>query len=163
MDRHSAYSDLLLRHRSRVWRLCWLYSGGDWERCRDLVQEVSVELWQHFGRLRPNARLYEERAWVTLYTRRTLNHIYRKQSPIYQPLTPEITDNLANPENCEANIAAELVASLPEPDKSIVRMRLEGYSAVEIANLTGLSRDAVYQRLHRTIQRLRSQHEHEQK
>lgn len=154
MDRNSAYSDLLVRHRSRVWSLCWRYAGGDWERCRDLVQEVVVDLWEHFGTLRPGAKKREERAWVTLNTRRTLHHLHRGQHPVYQPLTPEVTATLVDSGSAE-NEAADLVAALPEPDATIVRLRLEGYSAAEIAEQIGMGRDAVYQRLHRVVKRLR--------
>ena len=160
MDRNSAYSDLLVRHRSRVWSLCWRYAGGDWERCRDLVQEVVADLWEHFGTLRPGAKKREERAWVTLNTRRTLNHLYRGQHPVYQPLTPEVTSSLVDSGSVESE-AADLVAALPEPDATIVRLRLEGYSAAEIAEQIGMGRDAVYQRLHRVVKRLREMTRHE--
>lgn len=161
MDTHGAYTELLLRHRSKVWSLCWRYARGDWERCRDLVQEVSAALWQHFGLLRPNAHPLEERAWVILYTRRTLDHLHRGKRPELEPLTIDLAEQIAAPNDSESLVANDLVASLDEPDSTIVRLRLDGYSAAEIAEKTGLSRDAVYQRLHRTIQRLRTLYENE--
>ena len=55
MDRHESYTALLVRHRQLVWALCWARAHGDRERCRDLVQDVSLSLWEHFGKLRPGA------------------------------------------------------------------------------------------------------------
>ena len=150
-----------MRHRSRVWALCWRYAGGDWERCRDLVQEVVSDLWEHFGSLRPGASQREERSWVTLNTRRTLNHLHRGRQPAYQPLTPDMAETIADSGSSEAEVVADLVASLAEPDSTIVRLRLEGYSAAEIAAHIGIGRDAVYQRLHRVIKRLRDLNRHE--
>ncbi|MBR4739425.1 MAG: sigma-70 family RNA polymerase sigma factor, partial [Bacteroidales bacterium] len=55
MNSQKAYTELLRRHRTLVWTLCWARARGDYECCRDLVQEVSLSLWEHYGRLRPNA------------------------------------------------------------------------------------------------------------
>ncbi len=50
MDRYESYTALLSRHRHLVWTLCWARAQGDVERCRDLVQEVSLSLWEHYGK-----------------------------------------------------------------------------------------------------------------
>ena len=73
MDRQSAYTELLERYRPLVWRMCWFGARGNWDRCNDLVQEVSIALWRHFGQLRPDATLQEERAWVSWQTRSALD------------------------------------------------------------------------------------------
>lgn len=152
---------MLKRHRTLVWRLCWHYAGGDWERCRDLVQEVAIDLWEYYGSLRAGAHPLEERTWVVLHTRRTLHHLHRRKAPQYQPLTPGMTDSLVADDGSEREAAEELTASLQEPDSTIVRLRLEGYSAAEIAARTGLGPNAVYQRLHRIVKRLREQNGYE--
>lgn len=163
MNRHDSYTELLRRHRRRVWRMCWLYAGGDFERCRDLVQEVSLALWEHYGKLRPDAHPMEERAWVTWQTRTVLNHLHRGLSHHYEPLTPAVTERLeVEPEHANARAVTEdLLASLPEDDREVVRLRLEGYSAAEIAAELGLKRDAVYQRLHRIVDKLRDKYGYE--
>ena len=62
MQNSDPFDELLKRHRPMVWRMCWISAHGNYERCRDLVQEVSIALWRHFGQLRPDATLQEERA-----------------------------------------------------------------------------------------------------
>lgn len=49
----------------------------------------------------------------------------------------------------------DLLAQLHPDERQMMQMRLEGYSADEIAQATGLKRDAVYQRIHRTIKKAR--------
>ncbi len=161
MEAHSAYTDLLLRHRTRVWRLCWHYANGDWERCRDLVQEVSLELWEHFGSLRTNARPHEERAWVTLHTRRTLNHLHRKSKHVYVSLTPDNSDALTCDNDSSCELVDDLLDTLSSADRQLVELRMKGYDATEIAEQMGITRDAVYQRLHRIVVKLRDKYGYE--
>lgn len=151
MDRHESYTALLVRHRQLVWALCWARAHGDRERCRDLVQEVSLSLWEHFGKLRPGASPFEERAWVAWHTRTVLDHLHRRPSPTLVPLPPDMA---AEPDDHDERLN-EVLASLDGDESRLLRLRLEGYEAAEIGDTLGISRDAVYQRLHRIIERLR--------
>lgn len=150
MDSRQSYTDLLRRHRPLVWTLCWTRAHGDYERCRDLVQEVSLSLWEHFGRLRPNAGPLQERAWVLWHTRTVLNHLHRRPSPTLVPLR----DDVAAEEDDSQEQLDDLLAPFSDSDRQLVQLRLEGYEAAEIAQQLNISRDAVYQRLHRIIERL---------
>lgn len=153
MDRQQSYTALLRRHRKLVWTLCWARSHGDYERCRDLVQEVSLSLWEHFGRLRPHASFLQERAWVVWHTRTVLDHLHRHPSPTLVPLRHDIT---AEDDDIEERLD-ELMAPFSDTDRLLVRLRLDGYDASEIARQLHVSRDAVYQRLHRIIERLQKE------
>ena len=90
MSRHSVYTELLQRHRKMVWGLCWKQAHGHYERCCDLVQEVSIALWLHFDDLRPDASPREERAWVRWWTRSVLDLQRRKERPSLLPLTARV-------------------------------------------------------------------------
>lgn len=160
-DNRDKYTELLIRHRRSVWAMCWRYADGDWERCRDLVQEVSVELWQHYGSLRPGAHRLQEVAWVRLHTRRVLNHLHRGLHNSYEPLTSELTERLVDEPDASHERVAELMASLSDTDCEIVRLRLDGYDAMEIAERMGLGRNAVYQRLYRIVRFLRDKYGYE--
>ena len=148
-----SYTELLRRHRQLVWMLCWTRAHGDYERCRDLVQEVSLSLWEHYGRLRPQATALQERAWVLWHTRTVLNHLHRRPSPTLVPLSADVP---ADDTNGRETID-DLLALLGNDDRRLVTMRLEGYDADEISEALGIKRDAVYQRLHRIIERLRKE------
>ncbi len=150
MDNQQSYTALLRRHRSLVWKLCWARAHGDYERCRDLVQEVSLSLWEHYGRLRPNASALQERAWILWHTRTVLDHLHRSPSPTLVPLPHNM---VAEVDDSRERID-DLMASLSDSDRQLVHLRLEGYEAVEIAQQMNISRDAVYQRLHRIVERL---------
>lgn len=150
MRSQQAYTELLRRHRPLVWSLCWARAHGDYEHCRDLVQEVSLSLWEHYGRLRPHANALQERAWVLWHTRSVLDHLHRHPSPTLVPLPKEMPVAEEN----SSETLDDLLAHLGEDDRRLVRMRLDGYEAEEIGRALGIKRNAVYQRLHRIIERL---------
>ena len=156
MSRHSVYTELLQRHRKMVWGLCWKQAHGHYERCCDLVQEVSVALWLHFDDLRPDASPREERAWVRWWTRSVLDLQRRKERPSLLPLTAMVADTVAADDLLMHKEEMEhLMAALSPAEQELVRLHIEGYRSEEIAETMGLSRDAVYQRFHRAVVKMR--------
>lgn len=139
-----------------VWRMCWLRARGDWEQCRDLVQEVSVALWMHLGELRTGITSAEERAWVRCVTRSALDHKTRKRRVETLPLTPMHEESIADEDRQSLKEDIDdMMASLSHDEQRIMQLRLEGFRANEIASIMGLSNDAVYQRIHRIAVKLR--------
>ena len=139
-----------------VWHLCWLSARGDYEQCRDLVQEVSLALWLHFDMLRPEASQQEERAWVRWQTRSVLDLKRRMRRPFLFRLTDKMSKTLVADDSIERQEQLDyIMASLSPDDQRILRLRMEGYRADEIASILGLNRDAVYQRMRRVVLKAR--------
>ena len=153
MNDHDTFNRLFRTYGAIVWSMCKSASHGDYERCRDLFQDVSVRLWMHIGDLRPDAKPHEEKAWVEWQTRHVLSHS-RKPRDMEHNL-PELPDDDTAAEAERRTLVADLMAQLQDEDRQLMQMRLEGYSADEIAQATGLKRDAVYQRIHRIVARMR--------
>ncbi len=155
MNREASYTDMLRRHRPLVWRMCMRRARGNRDACLDLVQEVSLSLWEHYGDLRQGASLLEERAWVFWHARTVLDHLHRRHHVPTQPIDVELSNTLpASDGNTNLD---DLVSFLPPDDCTLVRMRVEGYNAAEIAETLCISRDSVYQRLHRIITKLKEE------
>lgn len=153
MNDHDTFNRLFRTYGAIVWSMCKSSSHGDYERCRDLFQDVSVRLWMHIGDLRPDAKPHEEKSWVEWQTRHVLSHS-RKPRDMEHNL-PELPDDDTAAEAERRTLVADLMAQLQDEDRQLMQMRLEGYSADEIAQATGLKRDAVYQRIHRIVARMR--------
>lgn len=156
MNLHNAYTALLMRHRKMLWRMCWHWTGGDHDRCCDMLQEVSLALWENFEKLRPDATPGQERSWVRWQTRSVLYQFGRKQKP---PTVP-ISDSLSNSYTDEdaqhrKELLDDLLSTLDPDDQRLIRLYLEGYHGDEIGKKMGISRDNYYQRLHRAIQKMR--------
>ena len=154
-DRETLFTSLLSRHRPMLWRMCWRRSGRDTECCKDLMQEVSIDLWNHLDKLRPEASPQQERAWVGWRARSTFFRIGRSKRPPTEPLTDHIANSLKDDSQSHANIIDSYIASLSDNDQQLMQLYLEGYNADEIGQKIGTSRDAVYQRMHRAIKKMR--------
>ena len=157
MNDSNTFTDFLNRHRPMVWRMCWLSARGNYERCRDLVQEVSIALWHHFDQLRPNASPQEERAWVRWQARSVLDLQRRlKKSVPMVPLTPGLAESLPSTDSAPQKEELDrLMASLGPDERHLLQLLLEGYRADEIGEALGMGRDVVYQRYHRALKKMR--------
>lgn len=155
MEDKTRYTDLVSRYGRAIRSLCRVRARGDNDRCDDLVQDVMLSLWEHFGKLRSDASPQEERAWVMWHTRTVLDHLHRKPVVPTEPLSHEMADTIANDELSESEILQGLMADLDENDRQFIQMYLDGYSGEEIAEQMGVSRDAVYKRKQRLLARMR--------
>ncbi len=155
MEDKTRYTDLVSRYGRAIRSLCRVRARGDNDRCDDLVQDVMLSLWEHFGKLRSDALPQEERAWVMWHTRTVLDHLHRKPVVPTEPLSHEMADTIANDELSESEILQGLMADLDENDRQFIQMYLDGYSGEEIAEQMGVSRDAVYKRKQRLLARMR--------
>lgn len=157
MDRNKAYTDLLMRHRNMLWGLCWQRSGGDRDRCCDLLQEVSIALWENFDKLRPESTPEQERAWVCWQARSVFYQIGRRQELSTEPLSENFSDSFTEEDTQQRKeLLEELLSSLDPDEQRMLRLYLEGYRGDEIGKEMGISRDNFYQRMHRAIEKMRS-------
>lgn len=158
MSQERSYDALIRRHRRLIWWFCRRFGGKDSE---DLVQEVSIALWQHYGKLRPDANAFQERAWVLYYSREVVRSWQRKPQPPTQPLDPDLADRIALPTDTQRELIDDILDRLRNEDRHIIELCLAGNSPETIASLLGLSSDAVYKRIHRIIKKLRDEYRHE--
>lgn len=152
MDRHSEYTDLLMRHRDMLWQLCLRYANGDRDRCADLFQEVSVALWNNLDKLRGDATPRVERVWVRWQARSVFSQITRRRKLSTVPMTDVIADRLAD-ENSQSQkeLLDSLMSVLSQEEKQLIQLYFEGYHGDEIGKRMGISRNTVYQRMRRAI------------
>ena len=64
MDMEEHFRQMVTRHGGLIRGLCVGYSGGDMERCRDLVQEVTTGMWLRFTRREARMPRAAQAAWV---------------------------------------------------------------------------------------------------
>lgn len=160
--RHEAYCAFMRRHRETVWRVCWHFAHhgrGDrsdrMARAEDMAQEVWIVLWLKFDQLNPEYSKRQQRRWLVRLARSVLVDLYRRAEPELEPITDEMADTIPIPGLDYAESLYDLLAALAPEEEQLMRLRLEGYDAAEIATVTGLSRDAVYQRISRIMKKLR--------
>ena len=126
----------------------------DAEKARDLEQEMHCALWSSLARFKGDCAL---KTWVYRVAHNVAaDHIAKAvRGPAKVPL--EEIDALPAAGDPEKNAAetlvlaqvAELVRRLPPLDAQVIVLWLEGESAAEISQVTGLSAGAIATRVHR--------------
>lgn len=158
-QRYEDYKSFMRRHQKAVWHVCYDFAHGNIPRCEDMVQEVWIMLWLKFDAMTSRSE-WQQRVWVRRVTRSVLVDLYRKSR--FDPLSDtsdlsELTD--LSDESDSQDLAEridELFAALSPDEQRLMRMRLDGYSADEIAAELKIETNAVYQRVNKIMNKLRN-------
>ncbi len=146
------FETLLHRYNGLLFSLCRHFDRKGAE-ADDLLQDASVALWRDRERLLSLSAGPQQAALVWRISRNAMIDTLRR--------TREL-DSLSDDYDREAddrNLINELherIELLDEPDRSIVKLQLEGYNYEEIAEKTGLTVKNVSVRLVRVKDKLRS-------
>lgn len=155
MNDGEQYTSLLLRHKKLIWYLCRRYAKRDPDRCCDLVQEVSIALWERYVLRKPARGALAEMRWVARNANTLLRNIHRGKHLEEVPLADWMADSIADNRDRERDLVQELMAALPDEDRQLLQMRLDGYEVQEIGQMMGLTPNAVYKRIAQIIKKLK--------
>lgn len=144
----------MLRYRGLLFSVCRRYSCDGLE-VDDLLQETTLALWKLRDKLLSITIAPKQAAWIWRVARSTCIDLQRKRANNDLPL-PEDYDTPVEDTTLHDTLH-ELIAGLPEPDQTIVRMHLEGYEYREISRKVGMSKNNVGVRLMRIKEKLREQ------
>lgn len=147
------FGETVLRYRGLLFSVCRRYSR-DGLAVDDLMQEVLVALWQRREQMADIAVEPRRAVWIWRVARSRCIDLQRT-SPLPSPL-PEDHDTEAE-DTAQRDALYELIAQLPEPDRTIVTLHLEGYEYREIGRKVGMSKNNVGVRLMRIKERLKEQ------
>ena len=144
------FDALLHRYRGLLFTLCQRYASRGME-VDDLLQEASIALWRAQDKILPLPSI-QQAALVWKIARNTAIDNLRR-TPATDPL-PEGYD-VEEDDRGLINELHDQIALLDEPDRTIVRMQLEGYSYEEIAEKVDMTEKNVSVRLVRIREKLR--------
>lgn len=145
------FEELLHRYRGLLFTLCsrFRHRGLDTD---DLIQEATIALWRARERLLPMGGVQQAAlVWKTARNA-AIDALRRIEDAAELPEGHDVVGS-DNPMMQELH---EQIDRLDEPDRSIVKLQLEGYSYEEIGNKLGLSEKNVSVRLVRVKERLRN-------
>ena len=136
-----------------IYKLVSLYAADEEEK-KDMYQEVLLQAWKSFGSFRRESKFS---TWLYRVTLNTILTQKRKGNIIYYTDSIEEFgegkhhDTITVP---SFNSVKEIVKRLPETDRAIISMHLDGYENGEIATVIGISNNHVAVKLHRIKQQL---------
>jgi RNA polymerase sigma factor (sigma-70 family) len=136
-----------------IFKLVNLYAR-DKEEQKDLCQEIIYQAWKGWSSFRGEAKFS---TWLYRISLNTLLTYQRKAKPIrYQDL--ESLDYSVYAEvgaGEEARLLYKAIRSLPETERALISMHLDGYEHAEISSMAGITENHVAVKLHRIKSKLK--------
>ena len=144
------FEAMLHRHKGLLFSLCRHYSRRGVE-VDDLLQEVTVALWRDSERLLSLSAVPQTALIWKIGRNKIIDCLRREKETESLPEGYEVPDE-------DRTLLRELherIALLDEPDRTIVRLQLEGYDYEEIGERVGMTVKNVSVRLVRIKEKLR--------
>lgn len=142
-------------HKGIIHSLCSLYYQS-MEDQKDVRQDIILQLWKAFPSFRAEA---QSGTW--LY-RVALNTILNKKKqearrPGHDSLTviEQLSFSAVTQTDDDLQLLKQVIAQLPDLEKAIMVLHLEGYQNKEIAQMLNLSASNISTRMHRIKTRLK--------
>lgn len=152
--RESQFSGLMTVYGPALRRLCATYVRDPSDR-EDLFQDIAIALWTALPRFRGDA---SERTWLYRIAHNvalTYAAKRRRQQRSEQPSDKPIGDPTSQMDHRRIALL-ESIQQLSPVDRQLVQLYLEGLTAREIEDVTGLTANNVGVRLTRLRRKLRS-------
>lgn len=135
----------------QVFRVCLGYTN-DADQAKDLLQETFISVWKNLYSFRHQSQLS---TWIfriaTNHCLRALE-VAKRMPPAEMPL--HLADVREESPEDKLNFLHQCIAELPETDRIIISLELEGLPQAEIAEIVGLSSGNVRIKIHRIKERL---------
>lgn len=146
------FDELLHRYRGLLFTLCsrFRHRGLDTD---DLIQEAAISLWRARERLLALSGPAQAALTWKVARNAVIDALRRIEDSV---ALPESYDEREE-DNTLVDELHEVISHLDEPDRTIVTMKLEGYSYKEISSQLGMTEKNVSVRLVRVKDKLREE------
>ncbi len=152
MELQDLFVEKVQQHAGIIHKIISLYVDSAEDR-KDLHQEVLLQAWKAYPRFRGDSQFS---TWLYKITLNTTLTFRRKTDRRGKTLDYQETDAIYDNRTANDNRAWLLYAikKLPEIDRMIITLHLEGYGNPEIAEITGTSTNNLNVKLHRIKKKL---------
>ncbi len=149
----TAFLEQVRNNQGIIYKLVGLYAR-DAEEKKDLYQEVLLQAWRAWPAFRQDAQfstwLYRICLNTILTQKRKPRRLDFKDS--LEGIAPVVENGMTQKE--EALRLKMAIRQLPETDRAVISMHLDGYDNAEVAGVLGISTNHVAVKLHRIKQQL---------
>lgn len=153
MESEKRFEAMLSQYQGLLYRLCNRYCSRE-ATVEDLMQDMSIALWRQREKLWQVPTGVQRTAWVWRVARNAAIDTVRK-NPELQALDDSMTADMREEDHTLINSLYEEIDHFGEPDRTLLRMQLAGYSYEEIAKEIGMTEKNVSVRLVRLKEKLR--------
>lgn len=133
-------------HQNIIYKLVHLYAVSEEDK-KDLYQEIVLQAWKSFPAFRREAKFS---TWLYRLCLNTIFTLQRKTAKIDYTDTLQYEAKLVttNPSD-EKERLYKAIRTLPETERAILSLHLDGYDNREVAELLGITANSVGVKLHR--------------
>jgi RNA polymerase sigma factor (sigma-70 family) len=150
LDPQARFDAIYREYYPAVFRLCKGYFCGDSDLAADAAQDVFVKIFTYLDTFRAESSLS---TWIYRIAVNTCLMQLRKQANKREVQTNEFPNLCAEPEAADKEEQLQrlylCIEDLPQKDKMLMLMVLEGLPYAEIAAVMGLSEETLRVRIHR--------------
>ena len=144
------FEKIYAENYSRVLRVCLGYVNGDEFLAKELTQEVFIKVWENLSSFRKEAGIS---TWIYRITVNTcLLYFRRKKKENTTGITKSLEQEEDETQTSKENQLVKMydcINKLSQESKAIILLELEGLPQKEIAEVMGVSHEAVRVRIHR--------------
>ncbi len=152
MHDEKSFLDLLRRHEGILYKVSRMYADDTDDR-RDLVQEISYQLWKAYPGFRGESRFSTWMYRIALNT--ALGRFRRREVPVDAATElPEVTETLTEDPRMNQLFAA--IRRLSRSDRALIALYLEDLSLPEIGEILGITANNAGVKLHRAKKKLKT-------
>ena len=155
-DTYNRYLRLLNDHEKQIQHFCILHSDSRFEACT-LMQEVLEHVWLRFDSLDATSSPRQINRWLQHVMRSTfIDHLRHWRHHVVNTEPLEAAAGQEAPDNGEMELIDALLCHLNPQERQLVDDHLAGFTHAEIADHHHLTKNAVSQRLHRIVLKLKT-------
>jgi len=142
----------LKEHQNIIYKLVHLYANSEEDK-KDLYQEIVLQAWKTYSAFRGNAKFS---TWLYKLCLNTIFTIRRKTSRVdYVDDTSKYEEQFSSSLGSdETERLYKAIRTLPETERAVISLHLDGYDNKEISELLGVTPNLVGVKLHRIKQQL---------
>lgn len=148
MPREQAFMEEVTANQGIILKLVGLYANSEEEK-KDLYQEILFQAWKGYASFRGESKFS---TWLYRISLNTILTAQRKSNRVeYREQLPE-NDSVDDPDVMKSEngrLLRQEIRKLPEVDRAIITLHLDGYANPEIAEIMGISSNNATVKLHR--------------
>ncbi|MBN9294625.1 MAG: RNA polymerase sigma factor [Flavobacteriia bacterium] len=145
------FEDIYKAYWQKIFRLCLGYVN-DFSSAQDLAQETFITVWQQLPKFRNEAGIG---TWIFRIAVNTcLRQIEKEKRMVKTVLPVHLAEEKQESPEPKVQLLYQYISELPENERIIISLELEGIRQAEIANITGFSESNIRVKIHRIKEKL---------
>ena len=138
-------------HQNIIYKLVHIYATTEEDK-KDLYQEIVLQAWKSYSAFRGEAKFS---TWLYRLCLNTILTIRRKTNRIEYTDTAKFeSDYVTTSTSDELDRLYKAIRTLPETERAIISLNLDGYDNKEVGELLGITANLVGVKLYRIKQQL---------